>query len=151
MADHGNFAQYQGQNPVDVEGFVPGYDVYQGTQTYDIIFERRRQPDNAGAHAFAWETYGLMLSSPIGAGTARRQQGMAPIWQKPMIVENNAVLTYGLPIISGEIYGQPLVDANGNLVNSIAPDISAFQAGWNNPSPNSATPYPIGNPFPQGY
>lgn len=122
---------------------------------YVQVYERRRQPDNAGAHAFAFETYGLMETTPIGPGVARRQyvSGIVPVTvQNPMVVTQPAGFTTGIPIMSGGIYGQPLVDANGNLINSLAPDGAPSWVGWNTASSTAhMSSYSYNQPFPYGY
>lgn len=73
---------------------------------YHQTWERKRMP-SPGAPAYAWETLGLVLFSPIGPSVVARQQrynlGPSSLYQK-------AVPITGLPTVTGTLVHAPLVN-----------------------------------------
>lgn len=141
-SNHGNFA-YPRYTEIDARWS-------DGPELSPQIFQKTRQPDNGGAHVYAFESYGLMETSPIGPGTQARQSPAVRITTRPSVVLGPSALLTGLPTISGEIYGSNLLDANGNFVTSMGNDAPPEMVAWNHPE---QTPYelPTNSPFPMGY
>lgn len=141
-SNHGNFA-YPRFHEIDSRWS-------DGPELQPQVFQKTRQPDLGGAHVYAFESYGLMEMSPIGPGVQARQSPVVRITTKPSLVIGPAVLLTGLPIMSGEIYGQNLLDANGNFVASMGNDAPPEMVAWN---AVEQTPFELAtnDPFPMGY
>lgn len=85
--------------------FAPG--------TFHNVFEKKPQPDLGGAGEYAYESLALEQYTPIGPGTAVRQQIRATqpggLW-----FSSNQVWANGVPTTAGQIAYQPLVDPQLN-------------------------------------
>lgn len=98
---------------------------------YQGVWEKKRQP-SPGAQAFAWETLSLAQFVPSGPSITVRQ-GFKPLpgTQQPYV--GQAVNLDGVPIVAGQMVGQPLFDPNSGYVGSGLPIV-------NNPFPFSSEP-----------
>jgi len=85
--------------------FAPG--------TFHLAFEKKRQPDEGGAHEYAYESLALEQYSPIGPGTAVRQQIRA-LQPGGLWLTSNQVWQNGVPTTAGQIAYAPLVDPARN-------------------------------------
>lgn len=141
-SNHGNFA-YPRFQELDSRWTEDG-------EFHPQVFQKTRQPDLGGAHVYAFESYGLMETSPISPGVQARQSPMVRVTTKPSLVLGPAILLTGLPTMSGEIYGQNLLDANGNFVPSMGNDAPPESVAWN---AVEQTPFEMAtnDPFPMGF
>jgi len=120
--------------------FAPG--------TFHMAFERKMQPDPGGALDYAYESLALEQYSPIGPGTAVRQQ-IRPTQPGGLWQSTNQVWQNGVPTTAGQIAFAPLVDPaqNGGYTPSDItlgyPDAAGFNlvrqfapmTQFNDPSP----------------
>lgn len=147
-----NDRQLGPRGPVDA-GFHPGgqASVLGPYAKYKSVWENKAQPD-PGSGSYAWETLGLTQFTFIGAGVSVRQPDFDAVLHTPMIAYQG-VLTNGIPLTAGGIYGQPLYDNNGAVPDAPSvPGISDMGA-WNQVAgPLAQGGYnsnAINNPFPQ--
>lgn len=148
---HGNFAEIiQGHYPdgTIVSGEVA---VYPGmADDYHLQYERRRQPDLAGAHAFAYTSIGLIQQNPVGAGFIVPEPCVPRICSPAATQTGVAVVVTGYPTFTGGIYSQPLLDARGGQLDSIAAQPYAPATEYNGAWVQEAQPLARNDPFPYG-
>lgn len=129
-----------------------GFDETPGT--YHAVWEQKRMPD-PGAQPFAWEALGLPPFTPIGPAVANRDQIRATFSQ---LYSLQAVPLQGMPIVAGQIFGQPLYDPDQDksggyvggdpvaispLVSHNIPASVAASIGPNNPFPDNIKDGPV--------
>ena len=85
--------------------FAPG--------TFHLVYERKNQPDLGGAQDYAFESLALEQYTPIGPGTAVREQ-IRPTQPGGLWVQSNQVWNNGVPTVAGQIAYQPLIDPDKN-------------------------------------
>lgn len=96
---------------------------------FHLVYERKRQP-SPGIPAYAYETLGLVVFTPIGAGVAVRQPRTTLM---PATLYNKAVPLAGLPTVSGSLVKTP-------LINPDSPGYALSPAGIiNQPFPKELT------------
>lgn len=106
---------------------------------FHMVWERKRMPDE-GAQSYAWETYGLIPTTPIGPAVAVRER-LFNMNQPPMFAFQMGQVQ-GVPLTAGTIYQQPLYDQN--LGEVVVPDIVSTVPGpaayYNAPHPQPGGP-----------
>lgn len=148
-----NDRQLGPRGPVLPAGYEAGHQksALGGVGPYKSVWERKRLPDE-GAQSYAWETLGLVQFTQIGAGVSVRDPDFDAVLHRPLYVYQGGI-TNGLPMTAGGIYGQPLYDNNGNVVDAPGnPGVSPMIA-WNIPvsimPEGGLNSIGINNPFPQ--
>lgn len=92
-----------------------GYSFDENDGTFEIVYERKPQPD-FGALEYARESLGLPPFAPLGAGTGFLRLMVEPYVRAPQLVATQNVVTAGVPLVAGYVYGQPLLDVDGAYI-----------------------------------
>lgn len=121
----------------DANGFidVPGY---------RAVWSEKQLP-SPGAMNYAYESLGLSPTSPISSAVANRNQ-LAVVTAGNLYQPVQALQVQGIPLVSGQVYGQPLFDPNGNY-GGPAPFRGSPLISINDPIAH-VTPIPTNAPFP---
>lgn len=97
------FGLFRKKNPAAIVGHTSA-----DLGLFHMAYERKNMP-SPGIPAYGWETLGLVVFSAIGAGVAVREPrtttNSASLYQK-------AIPLAGLPTVSGNLVGGPLVNPN---------------------------------------
>lgn len=93
-----------------LEGQNIGFD--ENPNTFAIIYERKRQPD-FGALEYAYESLALPPQAPLGAGTGWLRSMTDVFARSDQLYQQKTVVPAGIAQNAGMIYGQPMVDSNG--------------------------------------
>ncbi len=101
-----------------------GFDENEGT--FSIVYERKAQPD-FGALEYALESLALPPMPVLGAGTGYVRTMVDSYPATRQLVATQNVVTAGVPLVAGYVYGQPLLDVDGNyydqgVIDLIIPD-----------------------------
>lgn len=96
--------------PLNMGAQAPPLTVFQATrQLMQHSFTKRRQPDNAGALAYSYDTFAAQKMSLIGSGYGYRSGAPLGYGQKP-VVARPTVVRQGLAFTSGQMLATPLSD-----------------------------------------
>lgn len=93
-----------------------------------------------GMDAYAYETLGLAPTSPINGAVAVRMQIRAEQPQQPYVTL--AVPVQGVPLVAGQVYGQPLYDPDAGFTD---PHTGLNNVPYSKPVPGASPP--IGHIF----
>lgn len=116
-----------------------------GSGNFHLAWEEKPLP-GPGAGNFAWEVLGLVEFSPIGPTIYAREPMRSTA--RPMY-SYQAVPLQGIPLVSGQIFGQPLYDPATGYSRPLPQPISNLPA-YNMPV-DIHTPSGNNNPNPFGY
>jgi hypothetical protein len=111
-----------------------GFDENEGT--FSIVYERKAQPD-FGALEYALESLALPPMPVLGAGTGYVRTMVDSYPGTRQLVATQNVVAAGVPLVAGFIYGQPLLDVDGQYYNNdvgelVIPD-KVLAASYNAP------------------
>ncbi len=101
-----------------------GFNEDQGT--FRIVYERKPMPD-PGAQNYAYESLGLVAFPPAGPSITIRQPRETVF---PQMYATHAIPQNGIPLVAGQIFGQPLFDpqsggfANDPFGGNVSPLVS---------------------------
>lgn len=83
---------------------------------FHAVWTKQRQP-SPGMMTYSYGTLGLAPTSPIDHAVAVRMQINATQPLQPVVT--NAVQTMGVPLVAGQIFGQPLFDPNAGYTDPV--------------------------------
>lgn len=99
------------RKPKIVEGNI-GFD--ENPSTFSIIYERKRQPD-FGALEYAYEGLALPPQPPMGPGVGWIMPMVEAYPRKDQLYVGKTVIPAGIPQTAGFVYGQPMINADGQF------------------------------------
>jgi hypothetical protein len=90
---------------------------------FHLSWERKQLPD-PGAQNYAFESYGLVAFPPSGPSVTTRQP-VVPLPLGPQMYSWQGVRLDGIPLVAGQIHGQPLFDPQlPGFTEGLPPQIS---------------------------